>query len=233
MVYKSELSRRGFLVGMAGVAGTLLAVGAAAPALGAENKDGSTVTPEQSLKWLKEGNKRWVAGDVQHVDHTPPFSDITSGQWPIAALLSCADSRVNVERVFDVRQGNLFNVRNAGNIGSDDISIGSLEYAVAVLKVPSLVVLGHSGCGAVAASQKTLRTGDMPGGDIDAVVEAILPAIETLPEDQTLNQGIWANAAYSARALKKSSIIRKVIDSGQLQVTYATYDIATRRVTFA
>lgn len=233
MESRQDLSRRGFMVGMAGVAGTLLAAGAAAPALGAEHKNGSTVTAKQAMRWLKEGNRRWASGNLKQVDHTPPNSDITKGQWPFASLLSCADSRVNVERVFDVQQGNLFNVRNAGNIGSDDISIGSLEYSVAVLKVPLLVVLGHGSCGAVSASQNALRTGEMPGGDIDAVVDAILPAIEGLPNDQTLAEGTWANAAYSSRALKQSSILRNAIDNGKLRVTYAVYDLATRRVKFA
>lgn len=216
---------------MAGVAGTALAIGAAAPALGADNK--AMYTPEQALKWLKQGNRRWVNGNIRNVDHTPPHSDTNRGQWPFAAILSCADSRVNPERVFDVQRANLFNVRNAGNIGSDGISIGSLEYSVAVLKVPLVLVLGHSGCGAVSASQNTLRTGEYPGGDIDDVVNAILPALEDLPEDQTLSEGIWANAAYSARALKQSSMFREAIYNGTLVVKYAAYDLKSRRVTFA
>ena len=233
MMDKYEVSRRGFLVGMAGVAGTALAIGAAAPALSAESQEQAKYTPEQALKWLKRGNRRWVNGNVRNVDHTPPQSDTNRGQWPFASILSCSDSRVNPERVFDVQRANLFNVRNAGNIGSDGISIGSLEYSVAVLKVALVVVLGHSSCGAVSASQNTLRTGEYPGGDIDDIVNAILPAIEDLPEDQTLAEGIWANAAYSARALKQSSIVTNAIDSGQLRVKHATYDLRSRRVTFA
>lgn len=228
-----EVSRRGFLVGMAGVAGTALAVGAAVPALGAESKDGAKYTPDQALKWLRQGNRRWVNGNIKNVDHTPSDSDTNRGQWPFASILSCADSRVNPERIFDVHRANLFNVRNAGNIGSDGISIGSLEYSVAVLKVALIVVLGHSSCGAVSASQNTLRTGQYPGGDIDDVVNAILPALKELPESQTLTEGTWANAAYSARALKESSIIREAIDSGQLRVKYATYNLKSRRAIFA
>ena len=78
-----------------------------------------------------------------------------------ASILSCADSRVNPENVFDVRQGNLFNVRNAGNVGGD-ISIGSLEYSVAVLGVPLLAVLGHTGCGAVSATQRYCAQASCP-----------------------------------------------------------------------
>lgn len=226
-----EVSRRGFLVGMAGVAGAALAVGATSPARGAANKP--LYTPEQAFKWLKQGNRRWVDRNIRNVDHTPPEGDTTKGQWPFAAVLSCADSRVNPERVFDVQRANLFNVRNAGNIGTDGISIGSLEYSVAVLKVALVVVLGHSSCGAVSASQNTLRTGEYPGGDIDDVVNAILPAIEDLPKDQTLADGIWANAGYSARALRRSSIIADAIDSGTLRVKYAVYDLKSRKATFA
>ena len=185
------------------------------------------------MRWLETGNNRWVRGDIQRVDHTPPFRDITNGQWPFASILSCADSRVNPENVFDVRQGNLFNVRNAGNVGGD-ISIGSLEYSVAVLGVPLLAVLGHSGCGAVSATQRYLRTGELPGGDIDAVVKAIVPAIESLPEDHTLGQAIEANAQHSARILRRQSdVIREAVDRGRLRIVHGIYDIASRRVTWA
>lgn len=227
------LSRRGFLAGMAGVAGVALAAGASSSALAAEDKDGDKVTPEQSLKWLIQGNRRWVKHDIKRVDHTPPYRDITKGQWPIASILSCADSRVNPENIFDVAQGNLFNVRNAGNVGGA-ISIGSIEYSIGVLRAPLLVVLGHTSCGAVQAAQRALRTGEMPGGDIDAVVDAILPAIEKLPADQTLDEGIWANAGYSARQLKRrSEIISTRIRSGKLRIVVGVYDIKTRKVTFA
>ncbi|MFM9134237.1 MAG: carbonic anhydrase [bacterium] len=231
------LSRRGFLAGHAGVAGVALAAGATSSAVAAgeraEDKHGDKVTPDQALKWLKQGNRRWVKRDIKRVDHTPPYRDITKGQWPIASILSCADSRVNPENIFDVAQGNLFNVRNAGNVRGS-ISIGSVEYSIGVLRAPLLVVLGHSGCGAVKAAQRALRTGEMPGGDIDAVVEAILPAIEGLPADQTLEQGIWANAGHSARLLRRTSeIIATRIRSRKLRLVVGVYDIGTREVTFA
>lgn len=224
------LSRRGFL---AAVAGSAVALGAAAPAMGATDHGGDRVTARQAMRWLERGNNRWVRGDIQRVDHTPPFRDITNGQWPFASILSCADSRVNPENVFDVRQGNLFNVRNAGNVGGD-ISIGSLEYSVAVLGVPLLAVLGHSGCGAVSATQRYLRTGELPGGDIDAVVKAIVPAIDSLPEDHTLGQAITANAQHSARILQRQSgVIREAVDRGRLRIVHGVYDIRSRRVTWA
>lgn len=224
------LSRRGFL---AAVAGSAVALGAAAPAMGATDHGGDRVTAKQAMRWLETGNNRWVRGDIQRVDHTPPLSDITKGQWPFASILSCADSRVNPENVFDVRQGNLFNVRNAGNVGGD-ISIGSLEYSVAVLGVPLLAVLGHSGCGAVSAAQRYLRTGELPGGDIDAVVKAIVPAIESLPDDHTLGQAIEANAQHSARILRRQSgVIREAVDRGKLRIVHGIYDIRSRRVTWA
>jgi carbonic anhydrase len=224
------LSRRGFL---AAVAGSAVALGAAAPARGATDHKGDRVTARQAMRWLETGNNRWVRGDIQRVDHTPPLRDIAKGQWPFASILSCADSRVNPENVFDVRQGNLFNVRNAGNVGGD-ISIGSLEYSVAVLGAPLLAVLGHSGCGAVAAAQQYLRTGELPGGDIDAVVEAIVPGIESLPEDHTLGQAIEANAEHSARILRRQSgVIREAVDSGRLRIVHGVYDLRSRRVTWS
>jgi carbonic anhydrase len=190
--------------------------------MGATDHGGDRVTARQAMRWLETGNNRWVRGDIQRVDHTPPFRDITNGQWPFASILSCADSRVNPENVFDVRQGNLFNVRNAGNVGGD-ISIGSL-----------LAVLGHSGCGAVSATQRYLRTGELPGGDIDAVVKAIVPAIDSLPEDHTLGQAIAANAQHSARILQRQSgVIREAVDRGRLRIVHGVYDIRSRRVTWA
>jgi len=230
LTHIDPMSRRGFLVGLAG---TALAVGVAQRVAAAEDHDGDTVTSAQSLRWLRRGNARWVRRDIKRADHTPPYRDITNGQWPIASVVSCADSRVNAESVFDVAQGNLFNVRNAGNVGGD-ISIGSIEYSVGVLKVPLLVVLGHSSCGAVVAAQRALRTGEMPGGDIDAVVEAIIPAIERLPVNHTLEQAIEANAAHTARLLRRNSrIIDSAVSRGRLRIMSAVYDIRSRRVEFA
>jgi len=157
---------------------------------------------------------------------------LATGQRPWAAVLACADSRVAPEWLFACGPGELFEVRSAGNTAFD-AGVASLEYAVAELAVPLILVLGHSGCGAVSASQNTLRTGAYPGGDIDDIVNAILPAIEDLPKNQTLAEGIWANAAYSARALKRSSIIRDAVDKGTLRVKYATYNLKSRQATFA
>lgn len=224
------VSRRGFLLGVAGVVGSAVALGSSASVLAAEDNQGHRVTPRQSLRWLKRGNARWVRRDIQRVDHTPPYSDIRKGQWPIAAIVSCADSRVNPENVFDLAQGNLFNVRNAGNV-ADPISIGSIEYAVAVLKAPLLVVLAHSSCGAVSAAQKYVDTGALPGGDIDAIVETIAPVIESLPPRHTLGEAIKANSRHTARVLRRQSdIIDHAVGRGRLRVVSAVYDIRSRRV---
>lgn len=227
-----SMSRRGFLAATAGAAGLAGIAALALPARAATEPNGTTVKPAEALRYLREGNARWAAGDIQRVDHTTNGRELVKGQWPFAAILSCADSRVNPENIFDVTEGNLFNVRNAGNVAGD-ISIGSLEYAVGALGVPLVVVLGHSACGAVKATQKAVTTGEMPGGDIDAIVDQIRPAIERLPEDHTLEQAIKANARHSAKELvKASSIVRKAVDKGRLEVVEAVYDLGTKQVRF-
>ena len=228
-------SRRRFLIGMAGTAG-VAAAGAtligAATANAATDRDGTKVTPSEALHHLKAGSLRWKSGHLEHRDYTPPGHDIIHGQWPFAAILSCADSRVNPESVFDVRQGNLFNVRNAGNI-ADEIAIGSLEYAVAVLKVPAILVLGHGSCGAVVATQKAVTTGTMPGGDIDAIVDLIRPAIERLPHDHTRAEAIRSNVQNSAQTLLyQSATIAKAVEAGKLRIAKAVYIIGSREVDF-
>ncbi len=228
------LSRRGMLLGMAGLvgavgAGTLLKYPAIANA--ASDKDGTPVTSEEALAYLRAGNRRWRNGDIQQRDYTPSGKSLVNGQWPIAGIVSCADSRVNPENVFDIARGNLFNVRNAGNVAGD-ITIGSLEYAVAVLGIPLIVVLGHTSCGAVKATQESVSTGKMPGGDIDAIVNAIAPAIRALPAKHTLTQAISANAQQTTRELiSGSEIIDSAVRAKKLLIREGVYDIATKRVT--
>lgn len=226
------MSRRGFLVSTVGAA-SLAGIASLAPgAKGATQTDGTTITPTEALRFLREGNARWVAGNSQRIDQTTNGRELVKGQWPFAAILSCADSRVNPESVFDVAEGNLFNVRNAGNVAGD-ISIGSLEYAVAVLGVPLIMVLGHSSCGAVKATQAAVDTGRMPGGDIDAIIDQIRPAIEGLPANHTIEQATKANARHSAKELiDASAVVRAAIDKGRLDVVEGVYNLGTKRVQF-
>jgi carbonic anhydrase len=226
------MSRRGFLATTVGAV-SLSGLGTLAPAAnGATKTDGATVTPTEALRFLREGNSRWVAGNPQRIDHVTHGRLLVKGQWPFAAILSCADSRVNHENVFDVAEGNHFKVRNAGNVAGD-ISIGSLEYAVAVLGVPLVMVLGHSGCGAVKATQSAVDTGRMPGGDIDAIIDQIRPAIERLPANHTLEQATKAYARHSAQALLDASdVVPAAVKKGRLDIVEGVHNPGTKKVQF-
>lgn len=191
--------------------------------------DGVVVTPETALGWLRRGNDRWRARRPEGRDHGPHLPD-TEGQWPFAAVLSCSDSRVVPELVFDVAPGNLFTVRNAGNIVDDDV-LGSLEFATGNLGVTLLVVLGHTQCGAVRAAESAMGSGDLPGGHVASIVDHILTAETALPAGHSEESAIVANVQQSAALLcAHSSRIAAAVDSGRVGVVAALYDLGTREV---
>jgi len=142
------------------------------------------LTPDQALERLLQGNQRYVAGKATHPDQTAERRlGLASGQAPFAIILTCADSRVAPELFFDQGLGDLFVIRNAGNI-LDDHVIGSMEYAVEHLHAGLIVVVGHGQCGAVSAA---VAGGEVPG-HIRSVTEAIAPALE---DDKTCLGTKW------------------------------------------
>jgi carbonic anhydrase len=219
-----DLARRGFLSGaIAGtaaiVAGTTIT--STRPALAQ-----STLTPDAALKELMDGNQRYVSGQLQSLaeDLSILKSNTAEKQEPFAALLSCADSRVPVEFVFDQSIGHLFVVRVAGNIATPEI-IASLEYGVAVLGTRVLMVLGHSNCGAVKA---TIEGKAVPG-QIGALYAPIWPAVNEAGPD--LDATIDANARSQATLLSQASpLIAAAIKDGNLKVVAARYDVANGQV---
>ena len=227
-----ELSRRSFIAGAAGISalalGSLNAPGAAA----APRPDGVVVTPEMALARLRQGNARWVAGQPERRTYAPPGQAPEAGQWPFAAVVSCSDSRVVPEDLFDVAGKNLFILRNAGNV-VDDVTLGSLEYAVEHTGIALIVALGHVRCGAVEATEASLATGTMPGGSVDSIVRLITPAVEALPPDHTLNEAIEANALQSALRIQNlSPLIAAHTADGTVGIVQAVYGLNDRRVTF-
>lgn len=195
----------------------------------AARPDGLVVTPESALGWLLQGNVRWVAGTPEGRDHGPS-APATDGQWPFAAVLACSDSRVVPEMVFDVAPGNLFTVRNAGNVVDDDV-LGSLEFAVTRLAVPVIVVLGHTQCGAVRAAESALGGGHQPGGHVASILDHILAAEAALPPDHTERAAIEANVRQSAALLAAhSSRIGSALADGRIGVVAAVYDLGSRQV---
>src|SRR5215213_5098780 len=133
--------------------------------------------PVAAWKALKEGNERFVAGEPLHPSQSvEDRTRLTHGQKPTAVVFGCADSRVAAEIIFDAGLGDMFVVRTAGHV-ADSAVLGSIEYAVTVLEVPLVVVLGHDSCGAVKATLDALDEGQVPGGYVRDVVERVTPSI--------------------------------------------------------
>lgn len=183
--------------------------------------------PDDALRRLMDGNARYAAGKLSSLrEDLQLLKQKTAGkQEPFAAVLSCADSRVPVEIVFDQTIGHVFVTRVAGNIVTPEI-IGSLEYGVAVLGTRVLMVLGHGSCGAVSAS---IAAKDVPG-QISTLYRHIRPAVDQAGSD--LAAAIRANARIQARLLHDSSpVIAGAVKQGQLKVVAAYYDLGTGVVT--
>lgn len=226
------VSRRTFisLVG-ASTAGAFL-LGAGAPAMAAGTAAGARVSPAEALDRLKRGNTRAASGRTVQRNYSPLAQTPARGQEPFAAVVSCSDSRVVPDNVFDLAPGNLFVVRNAGN-SIEEVGLGSLEYGVAVLGVSLIVVLGHTRCGAVIATEETIKTGEMPPPSIDSVVQAIEPALLPLPASHSIDDAIAANATYQARQVQNlSSLIAKETAAGTVGIVSGLYGLASGRVTW-
>lgn len=187
------------------------------------------VAAEIALEILLAGNKRFVAGRPMFPDQSPARRrELAGGQKPFAIVLTCADSRVAPELYFDQGLGNLFVLRNAGNI-LDDHTIGSIEYAVDHLKAGLVIVVGHEKCGAVAAA---VAGGHAPG-HVHSIVEAIQPAVQASAEQtgDKVDNAVRANARLVAAALQASDpILREAVKQGRLKVVPARYDLDSGRV---
>jgi carbonic anhydrase len=183
---------------------------------------------------LNEGNERFVAGRMEHPHQgADRRSSLTGGQHPIAAVLSCSDSRVAPEIVFDQGLGDIFVVRNAGHV-LDAAVLGSLEYAVAVLNVPLVVVLGHESCGAVQATAASVDGGAAPSGHIREVVELLAPSVLGARHAgmTRVDEFVAHHVKETVTQLRiRSSTVALGLTSGSLAVVGATYRLADGRVT--
>ena len=187
--------------------------------------------PEQALSYLQKGNSFYARGLKSWKSYAPEKA-FTEGQWPFAAILGCADSRVQPDEIFGVTPANLFVVRNAGNVADDD-AMGSLEYAVEHLSTSLIVVMGHSNCGAVKATEGIIANGGKAGGHIDSIVNQIKPNIQSLPKGHTLSEAVLANAkGETERLLSQSAMVEEAVKGKDIAVVTATFDLATKRVTF-
>ncbi len=211
--------------GAAGI-GAVAVAGLLRPATArAEASPANALTPQAALARLQEGNGRFADGKpINPQRDLTRLREIAAGQSPFAAFLGCADSRVPIELAYDQGFGDLFVVRVAGNIATA-MEIASLEFGTQVLGAKVIVVLGHSGCGAIKSA---LAGADVPG-QISALYSQIVPALNRKTMD--LAAATVANVRYQARKLKASPVIRKRIADGELLVVGGVFDIATARVT--
>jgi carbonic anhydrase len=191
----------------------------------------ASLSPNAAQARLTTGNARFVSGKLAHPNQSSARrAKLAEGQHPFAIILGCADSRTAPEVVFDQGLGDLFVVRNAGNV-VDDVALGSIEYAVDHLGASLIVVLGHENCGAVKA---TVEGGKQPG-HLPAIVKAIRPAVKASAhlEGDRVDNAVLENARLEAKRIRESKpILRKLIDEGKVRVVSARYDLDTGRVRF-
>jgi carbonic anhydrase len=189
----------------------------------------ASVQAGEMLERLLRGNHRFVTGKQEHPNQAASYRrDLAAGQHPVAAILGCADSRVPPEIIFDQGLGDLFTVRVAGNV-VDDATLGSLEYAVEHLGVPLIIVLGHSGCGAVQAA----LAGGQVRGQIHRLVTAIKPAVLSAAgaPGEPLDQAVRTNVDMVVRQLRAACpVLAPLVAQGKLVIVGAYYDIVTGSV---
>jgi carbonic anhydrase len=192
----------------------------------------TTFSPAQAWQRLLEGNARFVSGEALHPNQgVERRSELVDTQHPFAVIFGCADSRLAAEIIFDLGLGDAFVVRTAGHV-LDDAVLGSLEYAVSVLGVPLIVVLGHDNCGAVTATKDAVRTGDMPPRFIRDLVERITPSVlASLRDDKTeVNDMVIEHARQTVdRLLESSQVIASAVKDSSTAVLGVAYRLEEGR----
>ena len=239
-VEQSSVTRRHFLTLIAGTSAAALLASTGATVTLAESlpnavtrRHAEPVTPDEALKLLMDGNARFISGKSTY-DHQSAArkAELAKGQAPFAVIVSCSDSRVPPEIVFDQGLGDLFVVRTAGNI-VDDVVMGSIEYAVANLGATLIMVLGHERCGAVHAAVDAAEGTKFPG-HIVALAGAILPAVHAVeeheghPTDEAgfLDACVRENISRTTASLTAAEpIVAQYVRDGKVKVVAARYDL--------
>ena len=188
-------------------------------------EENSGITADQAMKNLTEGNARFVSGNAIHPDQSiaDRRAELVASQHPFAVIVTCSDSRVPPEIVFDQGLGDIFVIRTAGEV-MDNVTLGSIEYAVDHLNVPLVLVLGHDGCGAVDA----VVSGGEAHGHIVDLVEAIKPAVETARgmKGDLLSNSIDVNTQNIVAKLKSSEpILSLAVKQDKLKILGARYHL--------
>ena len=195
------------------------------------------MTPASALQALKSGNARFVDKRAEERDHSLNVSQTSGGQWPFAVVLGCIDSRVPVEVIFDQGIGDVFAARVAGNFVNDDI-LGSIEYGCKVAGSKLVVVLGHTGCGAVKGACDNVEL-----GLITQMLDKLKPAVNAVKTDDGtdrssknaafVNTVVRKNVELTVEQMKKDSeVLREMEANGEIDIVGAVYDVASGKVDF-
>src|SRR5580692_10626361 len=231
-IERFQPSRRRVLGAAVSTMGLLLASAAGAKETKAPPKPQNVLTPGASLERLQKGNARYVEGVSLRHDFKHEREALAGGQNPYAAILSCADSRIAPEYAFDSGRGDLFVCRVAGNFASDEM-VASLEYAVAVLNVPLILVLGHDACGAVDATIKSLKDNTTLPGHLPSLVTAIAPAVKAVSGQggDVLGNAIRQNVIDNVAKLSSATpILSTAVEQGKLKVAGGIYRLGDGKV---
>ncbi|WP_340156844.1 carbonic anhydrase family protein [uncultured Maribacter sp.] len=198
----------------------------------------ATMTPEKSLTFLKEGNERFQNNLKANRNLLEQVNDTSEGQFPFATILSCIDSRVSAELVFDQGLGDIFSVRIAGNFVNEDI-LGSMEFGCKLAGTKLIVVLGHTSCGAIKGACDHARL-----GNLTALINKIEPAVDavTEPADESLRNSknlefvdkvAAKNVELTIENIRKQSpVLAEMEENGEIKIVGAMYDIASGAVEF-
>lgn len=192
----------------------------------------TAVDPQQALARLMEGNDRYAADVAKRRDLMVERAALLNSQHPFAAVLACADSRIAPEYVFDTGLGELFSVRVAGNFVTDD-GLASLEYAVAMLGTPLILVLGHDSCGAVSAGIKAVKDNVTFPGKIQGLADALKPSVNKVlgAPGNLLDNAIAQNVRDTVARLKgESSLLGAALASGKLDIVGGIYRLHSGKV---
>jgi len=194
------------------------------------------LTPEQVLLMLKEGNKRFAKNLKANRNLQQQVQETSEGQFPIATILSCMDSRTSAELIFDKGLGDIFSIRIAGNVLNDDI-LGSMEFGTKAVGTKIILVLGHTKCGAVVGA-----CNDVKMGSLTQLLDKIKPAINAekeIAENRTGSNEAFVNSVtinnihlVMDQIRKQSSIIAEMESQGYVQIAGGLYDVTSGEVTF-
>lgn len=194
-----------------------------------------SLTPDDALILLKEGNKRFVSNLTVDRDHLQQVNETRDGQYPFAAILSCIDSRVPAEFIFDQGFGDIFSIRIAGNFINDDI-LGSMEFACKIAGSKLIVVLGHTRCGAIQGVCDGVEL-----GHLTQMLAKMKPAVEKVKESglrissntSFVNKVVHQNVEYALKEIdQRSVVLNQLVQEGKIKIVGAIYDIETGKVNF-